>query len=287
MPFSLRIAVVHMLLASSQTFAEYVIPQIGGGQVGQGAAPMKHADITFDGTNLAVQVDDTVATPQLRALTPPHAFDPSMPWSVLTDKAYNFQYGWNPGGFISLPAGGWIWIEPLSATPGLEVYQRPPAAPAYTPIFGTGGSPSRWRWSGSMTHNTYAVLDPTLSQYSASYRVYIGDTTSGEPWPEYGSTDVSFYFSAAPLLAGDFNDNGAVDAADYVVWRNNLGTTNSLPNDVVGGPVGPLQFALWRGNFGNTLSSGMLVYNSVPEPVVGSLIGTMLIAATFRRRSNR
>lgn len=280
---SLRIAVVVVLLARSQASAVYVIPQMGGGQVGEGAAPMKHADITFDGTNLAVHVDDTVAAPHLRALEPPDEFDPSMPWNVLTGKAYNFQYGWNPGGFISLPVGSWIWIEQLSATPGLETYQRPPAAPTYAPIFGTDGSSTRWRWSGQMTHNAYAVLNPTLSQYSASYRIYIGDTSTGEPWPAYVPAGVTFQWTATPLLVGDFNDNGVVDAADYTVWRNNFGTTNELPNDIIGGTITTAQFDVWRTNFGSTLCSGSLSALPVPEPMVGALLCVLVVSATCSR----
>jgi hypothetical protein len=42
-------------------------------------------------------------------------------------------------------------------------------------------------------------------------------------------------------LAGDYNQNGTVDAADYVVWRNGLGTTYTQ-ND----------YNIWRANFGAT-----------------------------------
>ncbi len=53
-----------------------------------------------------------------------------------------------------------------------------------------------------------------------------------------------------PALPGDYNADGVVDAADYVVWRKNVGTTNVLPNDPDGGTIGPLQYATWRANFG-------------------------------------
>lgn len=276
--------------------AEYVIPQMGGGQVGQGAAPMKHADITFDGQNLHVQVDPTVATPMLRPLEVPNEFDPSQAWSVLGTKAYNFQYGWNPGGFISLPSGSWIWIEQLDATTGLEVYQRPPAAPAYDPVFGTVGSSLRWRWNGSMTHNVYAVQDPTLSLYEATYRVYLGDNSSGEPLPGYGTADVVFQFGATPLsLAGDYNGNGLVDAADYSVWRDALtAASTSLLNDPTPGTVDESDFAYWRDHYGEVLGAGAGVAGSasassaVPEPtsallatVAGALI-TLIERRSFR-----
>lgn len=180
--------------------AAYVMPMIGGGQVGMMMAPMKHADITFDGTNIAVHVDDTVGTPMLRPLTPPDEFDPAQPWSVLGTKAYNYQYAWNPGGFITLPTGAGIWIERLSSSPELEVYLRPPmftGGPTWPAVLDSDGA--RWKWSGAMQHNAYAVQDPLVSTYSASYRVYIGDETTGMPLPGYGSADVTWTWNAMPV----------------------------------------------------------------------------------------
>jgi hypothetical protein len=185
--------------------ADYVIPQIGGGQVGMMGAPMKHADITFDGTNLDIHVDDTVATPLLRALTAPASFDPTMPWSVLGTKDYNFQYAWNPGGFITLPSGGAIWIERLSqSSASLQTYLRPPMwtdggdpNAKWTSIFQADGD--RIKWSGAMQHNAYAVQMPTESSYTASYRVYIGDSTTGAVLDGYGSKDVTLTWNATAV----------------------------------------------------------------------------------------
>jgi hypothetical protein len=44
---------------------------------------------------------------------------------------------------------------------------------------------------------------------------------------------------------GDFNLDGIVDAADYVVWRNGLGTAYSQAD-----------YDLWRSNFGRTIGGG-------------------------------
>jgi autotransporter-associated beta strand protein len=65
-------------------------------------------------------------------------------------------------------------------------------------------------------------------------------------------------------LAGDFNRDGSVDAADYVVWSKNGGT--------------PEQFNTWRAHFGRAVGSGASVNSNVPEPVtfVPLLIGTMV-----------
>ncbi len=69
--------------------------------------------------------------------------------------------------------------------------------------------------------------------------------------------------AAAPGLAGDFNNDRVVNAADYTVWRNHVGAAaGSLPNDVDGGVIGTAQYARWKANFGAT---GQLAA-AVPEP---------------------
>jgi hypothetical protein len=69
--------------------------------------------------------------------------------------------------------------------------------------------------------------------------------------------------------AGDYNDNGAVDAADYVVWRENRNTTNVLPNDALGGTIDTPQYNQWRSHFGQTSGSGAsAIAAPVPEPMV-------------------
>ena len=178
--------------------AEIVTPQRGGGQVN---ASMKHLNVFFDGANVTVQ-GDAIATPILRPLTPPQAFDPAQPWSVLIDKAYNYQYAWNPGGFITLPSGGAIWVERLSQDPALEVYERPSQwttadGPTWTELFAANGD--RWKWAGSMQHNAYAVLNPSQDTYTANYRVYIGDAVTGDPLANYGSADVTLTWNASPV----------------------------------------------------------------------------------------
>jgi hypothetical protein len=70
----------------------------------------------------------------------------------------------------------------------------------------------------------------------------------------------------SPTLEGDFNQNGSVDAADYVVWREGLGTTHT-PDD----------YGVWRAHFGQTGGSGaVLAAAAVPE--LGS-VGLAMIAA--------
>ena len=59
-------------------------------------------------------------------------------------------------------------------------------------------------------------------------------------------------------LAGDFNGDGAVDAADYTVWRNGFGTV-----------YGPADLDAWRAGYGSSL---LPTPASVPEPVAAWLL---------------
>jgi hypothetical protein len=89
-------------------------------------------------------------------------------------------------------------------------------------------------------------------------------------------------------LAGDFNDDDAVDAADYVVWRKNDGTNNELPNDgELGTPINSQHFDLWRANFGMTGggSGGQAANSAIPEPTAfGMLAGALGTLACSSRR---
>jgi hypothetical protein len=95
-------------------------------------------------------------------------------------------------------------------------------------------------------------------------------------------------------VPGDYNSNGRVDAADYVVWRNNLSTAFTLPNEVSGvtpGSVTVEDYTAWRARFGNTSGSGAALglAAAVPEPSVLPLLSLipLLPALTARRWRRR
>jgi hypothetical protein len=93
-------------------------------------------------------------------------------------------------------------------------------------------------------------------------------------------------------LAGDYNANGAVDAADYVVWRDNMGATgSSLPADGNGDEVvNHDDYLVWRSNFLKTAGasgSTTATVTSVPEPV-GCTLGLLAAACgAMCLRTNR
>jgi hypothetical protein len=82
-------------------------------------------------------------------------------------------------------------------------------------------------------------------------------------------------------VPGDYNLNGVVDAADYVVWRSQLGANTPLVNEGASpGMVDQADYDFWKANFGKTASSGTTtnVAAAVPEPTTFMLL-VMSIAA--------
>lgn len=96
-------------------------------------------------------------------------------------------------------------------------------------------------------------------------------------------TDVlSYTLASAPVVEGDYNSDGVVDAADYTVWRDTDGETGvDLPADGNGdGEVDNLDYTVWADNYGGD-SAGSAT--AVPEPTAAMLLGLGL-AATVRGR---
>jgi hypothetical protein len=78
-----------------------------------------------------------------------------------------------------------------------------------------------------------------------------------------------------PGFPGDFNRDGLVDAADYVVWRNGLGTQYSQAD-----------YDVWRANFGRTRTSSLTTDRAIPEPasfipLLLGFVATFLCRITF------
>jgi autotransporter-associated beta strand protein len=90
-------------------------------------------------------------------------------------------------------------------------------------------------------------------------------------------------------LAGDYNLNGIVDAADYVVWRNSQGQIGGgLAADGNGnGQIDSGDLDVWRAHFGQTAGSGAgaSANATVPEPTTAMLMLIMgLLAICSHRR---
>lgn len=168
-------------LATAQT------PRMGG--------PMRHVMVSFDAmsNSLIAMVDPMVPTPVMQNYSESYAGNTG----VLNGTMYNAQYGWMVEGFWAPPSGSFLWIEQLSADPGLLVYSGGTMMNqgTFAPIFGTAGSLSRIQWNGAMLHNWYAATTP--GDYTATYRVYFGDA-GGVATPGYVEGGVVLNWTAVP-----------------------------------------------------------------------------------------
>jgi hypothetical protein len=71
------------------------------------------------------------------------------------------------------------------------------------------------------------------------------------------------------LQPGDYNADGTVDAADYVVWRKAVGQTSTFFNGADGdgsGAVNDRDYDIWRAAFGGSAESELSLVPAVPEP---------------------
>jgi hypothetical protein len=118
----------------------------------------------------------------------------------------------------------------------------------------------------------------------------VGMTTNLVPAESW---DATFVITTPPIttisepdMLGDFNDDGTVDASDYVAWRKHDGGTTALPNDDgLGTPIRAEHYDLWRAHFGGMQAPGVGTGGEVPEPsaCVPAIIG-LLLFGTCRAR---
>lgn len=119
-----------------------------------------------------------------------------------------------------------------------------------------------------------AFFTPTsVGQFSAVYTLNLSD----EDLPSEQLQTLTLNLLAQAVLAGDFNTDGMVDAADYVVWRDGLDTIYTLDD-----------YEVWRMHFGETAGMAARAPAAVPEPASCLLLmaGATAVAG-WRRRLGR
>jgi sugar lactone lactonase YvrE len=184
---------------------------------------------------------------------------------------------------VDAAGGGIYWADAMSISPG-----------------GGGGAIKSADLDG---HNQRTILGGLNEPYGvaldlAEQNVYWTDMGTGKIQRTVMSGILPFFQDVltgltsptaiviVPTLPGDFNHDGTIDAADYVVWRNGLGSTYT-PDD----------YNTWRANFGLSFFNGggaaatssanvsvELRSSAVPEPTT---LVPLVFAATIwllRRR---
>ncbi len=88
-------------------------------------------------------------------------------------------------------------------------------------------------------------------------------------------------------IAGDYNNDGVVNLADYTVWRDSVGAAaDTLPNDPLGVAISDAHYELWTANFGNSSANAQLEQHAVPEPdATAILVMVATLLSWFDRRS--
>lgn len=84
-------------------------------------------------------------------------------------------------------------------------------------------------------------------------------------------------------VAGDYNEDGFINAADFAVWRNTLGSSTNLAADGNGNQtIDTGDYTIWKGNFGKSAPLGSAEAQSnlagVPEPATCVLLLSALMS---------
>lgn len=176
-----------------------------------------------------------------------------------------------------------IWIECTAKSPGLETYfadgmfgvggtgngasgtpqvytNTTTGLPIvydnnYYGIFGTDGSSSKWQWDGTMIHNVYAVGTQYITEpnqlFSATYRVYIGDSAGNDIAPEAATTEVWTW--KGPAAVPDNVPDPFTIAAQSGVALNTL--VESEPVTLAGLTV-PVLISITGGEYSVSIDNG-------------------------------
>lgn len=123
---------------------------------------------------------------------------------------------------------------------------------------------------------------PTDGVMSRHYPANVLGTNSPT---NFGGTTGSVNLPAPVTPTGDYNDNGIVDAADYVSWRNTLGMNVAQGSGADGDRSGMIDqgdYNFWRMRFGTVVSGSSA---AVPEPATVAMVLGALAFIRPRRRT--
>jgi hypothetical protein len=95
--------------------------------------------------------------------------------------------------------------------------------------------------------------------------------------------DVALYTVAS--IAGDFDQDGDADGADFLKWQSAFGSTDSMADGNDDGVVDGNDLAIWASHFGEEAMAG--TGDAVPEPLAACVmaIGLVVRCVGSRRRS--
>jgi len=181
-----------------------------------------------------------------------------------------------PNGDTYWQTGGLAFDDSLNYRTGVGAYS---AATSYYGLHDVDGNAYQWLETSRPNRFNTAQSLPLFRGGSWFHDVEgSGASYRNTQFFAAGSSSVSSNYHGfriarlAPVTAlpGDFNGDGQVNAADYTVWRDGLGSTYAAADYVV-----------WRDNYGAT-SPAVALAQSVPEPA--SVLLALLAATAIGRR---
>ena len=154
----------------------------------------------------------------------------------------------------SIAAGGGNWTHRVNSTYGQSYVSDD--------IFGTGPYTMNLAIGNAATPGNYPITV-----------MFAGDGPVGKAYSPAFNLEIQ-----AAGVAGDYNNDGTVDAADYTVWRDGLGTTYVAAD-----------YDVWKAHFGETagFSAILLSAMAIPEPASLAILAVGVLAAPFWPRRPR
>ena len=192
-------------------------------------------------------------------------------WLVVRDFENSAGYGVRPivyqnvamdtTGTLRLEFDADPWDSAISFAPGIPVALGGTLELNFSPDVDIATQLGRtidlFDWTGVTPTGVFTISSPYTWDLSKLY--ITGEVT----------------LAAAPGFPGDFNSNGVVDAADYTVWRDSLGTTYAQAD-----------YDIWRSHFGQTAGGGSAAgaNAAVPEPATAVMLILATVGVCSRRR---
>lgn len=135
-----------------------------------------------------------------------------------------------------------------------------------------------------LTAESSAGFNPTIEQLQFT-SAYVGNFTVSNVW----LGDADSFFDPTPAWSGDFNGDGVVNMADFVVWRNTFGLSGiGLAADGNGdGMINDADVGVWSANLGRTLEAASSSTAAVPEPNAVLIAALLLVGGCFLWRADR
>lgn len=237
-----------------------------------------------NGDTFGYLIEGGTLGPQLALLTTPatNLFPLEIPY--FTNNAHSELNGMDSSAEFTLHWNGYTPPAGINDTPVFLAIFR-----VSDGQFLTGTTALNTAASFVIPANTLAPDTRYAAHLSYSARIFTPDVgfSTADTYVNFDRLTMLEFMTAA-LLPGDYNGNGAVDAADYTVWRDSRGSITNLAADGNdSGQIDAGDLTVWQQNFGRTTGLGSTTeFGSIAIPEPASMcLALLLLGCVARRRA--